>query len=242
MNLGSKTMSASYGTIEQSAADVQKKTAVGSCSQIEAASNLIAVLTGAGMLSLPYTAGVMGWSALGLLLLVTLGFLYSFVLLAESVDTVMIIQHNRAENPLSQSTSNQGVLVDYIVLGKEAFGNGGDKVVFTILGTELFLALVSFLINIGLNVHIVVEGISVEAAIFIAACIALYLSLYDMKVISSFTIGGNIATGLTVFALVLSGFFLIGGKQTANYSILNVQGVPMSLGIMAYCFGGHGAL
>ena len=46
-------------------------------------------------------------------------------------------------------------LIDYTVLGKEAFGKGGDRIVLGILGAELFLALVSFFINIGINVNVI---------------------------------------------------------------------------------------
>jgi hypothetical protein len=46
------------------------------------------------------------------------------------------------------------------VLGKEAFGPKGDKIVLGILGTELFLALVSFFINIGINLTVIFSGTS----------------------------------------------------------------------------------
>ena len=165
----------SYGSIEQGAAAIERP---GSCSQLESASNLIAVLTGAGMLTLPYAAGTMGWSALILLVAITLAFLYSFVLLAQSMNSVMVMQRERAK------FSSPSTTIDYIVLGKEAFGKGGDFTVFCILAMELFLALVSFFINIGLNLCIVSPGFGVQNAIVASACIAMYLSLYDMKVIS----------------------------------------------------------
>lgn len=72
-----------------------------------------------------------------------------------------------------------------------------------------------------------------------------------MKTISKFTAGGNVATTLTVLALVLSGYFLHQALNSSSvedekierlsYHGFSVKGIPVSLGVMAYCFGGHGA-
>jgi hypothetical protein len=117
------------------------------------------------MLSLPYTAAAMGWSAIGLMTILLVTFLYSYVLLADSINTVTTLrQHRREErvlHPLRGSVHEQQddtSLIDYTVLGKEAFGKYGDKLVLGILGTELFLALVSFFINIGINLNVIFSG------------------------------------------------------------------------------------
>ena len=71
---------------------------------------------------------------------------------------------------------------------------------------------------------------------------------------SRFTAGGNIATTLTVLALILSGFFLHRAMQTGEIALppgsegegegeeelldyvgFSAKGVPVSLGVMAYC-------
>ena len=118
------------------------------------------------MLSLPYTAAAMGWSAIGLMVLLLVTFLYSYVLLADSINTVATLRQHRREgralhpvNPdSSRARSENNSLIDYTVLGKEAFGQYGDKVVLSILGSELFLALVSFFINIGININVIYSG------------------------------------------------------------------------------------
>ena len=60
-----------------------------------------------------------------------------------------------------------------------------------------------------------------------------------------FTAGGNIATTLTVLALIASGFMLHRAMEgdgdmraeagLLTYQALDVRGVPVSLGVMAYC-------
>ena len=174
-----------YGSIassdrQQEGDDVEHK-----CTQLESASNLIAVVTGAGMLSLPFTAAAMGWSAIFLLCILLLCFMYSYFLLVRSIEQIK----NRHNTP---------IVVDYVILGREAFGEGGDKIVLILLMSELFLALVSFLINIGVNVNVIVQSVSVEEAIILAAAVSAVLSFLDMKVISKFTSGGNIMTVRTL--------------------------------------------
>ena len=117
------------------------------------------------MLSLPYTAAAMGWSALVLMVILLVAFMYSYVLLANSIDTVTALRYQRHQSrailhveDAERDASEKCTLIDYTVLGKEAFGEGGDKVVLGILGTELFLALVSFFINIGINVNVICSG------------------------------------------------------------------------------------
>lgn len=48
--------------------------------------NLISLITGSGMLALPYAASTMGWSAVFVLLFLAILFLYCFGLLAEVIE------------------------------------------------------------------------------------------------------------------------------------------------------------
>jgi solute carrier family 32 (vesicular inhibitory amino acid transporter) len=182
------------------------------------------------MLSLPYAASAMGWSVLLLLLILTACFCYSYLLLVYSIEKVRT-RH-----------AGSAITVDYAVLGREAFGPGGDKFVLVILISELFLALVSFFINIGLNVHVILPWINVASAIFLAAVITAALSFADMKLLSHVTAFGNGMTVLTLLALVLSGVFLPETDSPPNQKLFDSKGIAVSLGVMAYCFGGHGAL
>jgi amino acid permease len=201
------------------------------CTAFEAASNQIAVVTGAGMLSLPYAASAMGWSVLVLLLVLTSCFCYSYLLLVYSIDRVLLRYQGST------------LTVDYAFLAREAFGPGGDKWVLVILISELFLALVSFFINIGLNVHVIFPSIDVATAILGATTIATALSFADLKILSRVTAFGNIMTILTVVALALSGMYLpVEESSPTEWKTFDAKGIAVSLGVMAYCFGGHGAL
>jgi hypothetical protein len=68
-----------------------------------------------------------------------------------------------------------------------------------------------------------------------------YFSMYVYR----FTAGGNIATSLTLLALILSGYFLHqsmvadgSSENEANvlsYKDFSPKGIPVSLGVMAFC-------
>lgn len=196
---------------------------------LEAASNQIAVVTGAGMLSLPYAAASMGWSVLILLFILTISFCYSYLLLVYSIEKVRL------------RYQGSSIVVDYTILGRESFGSGGDKFVLAILISELFLALVSFFINIGLNLNVIFPSISLTIFIFFSTIFTLFLSHANMKLLSRVTSIGNIMTVLTVLGLALSGMYLP-EDSTLEYKFFDARGIAASLGIMAYCYGGHGAL
>lgn len=220
-----------YGSIEsQRIIDDSSETVDKKCTALEAASNQIAVVTGAGMLSLPFAAASMGWSVIILLGVLTGAFCYSYTLLVYVIDEVAL---------------HTDVLVDYVYLGKEAFGSGGDQFVLLILMCELFLALVSFFINIGLNANIIFPTLDISTAIVLSGLGALVTSYLNMKLLSRITALGNGMTVLTLIALILSGFFLpidTDSNSSSHYKWFDIHGLPISLGIMAYCFGGHGAL
>ena len=71
------------------------------------------------------------------------------------------------------------------------------------------------------------------------------LPSYSYVIVVRFTAGGNIATTLTVLALVISGFMLRNTMNATtsteeeatllNYKGFDFKGIPVSLGVMAYC-------
>jgi vesicular inhibitory amino acid transporter len=222
-----------YGTIELEETSLSPSSSSSSsqkCSVLEAASNQIAVVTGAGMLSLPFAASAVGWSVLLLLFCLTIAFCYSYLLLVYSIEKVREIYEGSP------------VVVDYTLLGRESFGVGGDKFVLAILISELFLALVSFFINIALNLIVIFPSVTMTTAIILSALLTFGLSLANMKFLSRVTGVGNIMTILTVLALALSGIFLPPNPTPLQYKFFDPSGIAVSLGVMAYCFGGHGAL
>lgn len=118
------------------------------CTVFETTCNLISVLTGSGMLALPYAAAQIGWIAIPLLLLLGCIFLYSFHLIAQSIETRY--KSINASQPTYIPYDLSHYQIDYLHLSKLAFGYHGDRIVLVILSLELFLAQVTFYMSIGI--------------------------------------------------------------------------------------------
>jgi hypothetical protein len=68
------------------------------CTVWQTTFNLISLITGSGMLGLPYAASTMGWSAVFVLLFLAFLFLYCFGLLAEVIEFCIKKQQNENYN------------------------------------------------------------------------------------------------------------------------------------------------
>ena len=120
------------------------------CTVFETSCNLISVLTGSGMLALPYAAAQIGWIAIPLLLLLGCIFLYSFHLIAQSIET-RYKYINSTSQPTYIPYDLSHYQIDYLHLSKLAFGYHGDRIVLVVLSLELFLAQVTFYMSIGMQ-------------------------------------------------------------------------------------------
>lgn len=205
------------------------------CSVFETTCNLVSVLTGSGMLSLPFAAAAAGWSALILLLVFGAIFMYAFDLLASSIETYYANVNYHRHKTISDYH------IDYLSFGKLTFGPYGDKIVLVVFGTEVSLALVSFLMNIGINIHVINSDISVSMGIILSAIITCIMSFTSLKAVSFSSAVGLALTLLTLLAILATGVELE-GVGSREYKAFDVKGVPMALGLIAFCFGGHGTL
>eukprot|EP01031_Cornospumella_fuschlensis_P033711 gene33711-40785_t len=227
----------SYGAIENEAASgnaTNKK-----CSDAETTFNLMTLMTGSGMLCLPFALMNMGW--MGVLAIVLLGFqfMYTFYLLAKSTDIYLAKCY-------SSKLGESAPCVDYVMLGKLAFGQYGSQVVFLFFASEMLLALVSFVINIAINLHDLLPAYSVTHYVYLSTCVTLVLSSLDMQAASFASAFGLCMTVFLLLALLISGYELhTAGDMSLladrQYDVFNSAGVPLSVGLITFCYGGHAA-
>lgn len=215
---------AHYGSINKSGATVPPRTL---CTVFQTSSNIITVITGAGMLSLPFAAAFVGWLSVPLIVLIASIFFYTYTVLADVMECM-----------LTYSYYPECETIDYFVLAKHSFGEGADKVVMCILFLELLLAMVSFFINIGTNLHLLL-GLKLVTGILSSVMITALLSVFSIKQMSYFTSVCNLLTSLTVISLFMSVAELPGMAQDTEY--FDLSGIPVALGLICFCFGGHGA-
>jgi amino acid permease len=204
------------------------------CTVFETTCNLVSVLTGSGMLSLPYAAAKAGWFALVLLVVLSSIFMYSFDLLACSMETY----YTRVNQRLHQSMKDYHI--DYLTFGTLAFGQNGGTIVLLIFILEVSLALVSFLMNIGINIHVINSDIPVSTGIVLSACLTCIMAFTNLKAMSFSSAVGLALTLLTVLAIFVTGLQLSAeDAELRQDKSLDVGGVPMALGLVAFCYGGH---
>lgn len=228
------------------------------CSIFESTSNVLTLVTGSGMLALPFAAKCLGWSSIILLITMASVYMYAFFLVSRCIE---LYEHSsrcdyrRIDEHQHTQSNDETIVIDYQVLALKTIGSWGSIVVSCGLCVELGLALVSFFINIGLNLEAIIPSLSPSGGILIACLLSMILSTLPLKDMAYTSALGIAMTLWTLVALVIS-FFAMKSQPMEYISIPNslpievhrdyqfVQwsGFPISFGIIAFCFGGHGAL
>jgi amino acid permease len=229
-------MSSTYGTLPSTDNDDDTLVSTGKCTVVQTVVNTVMIITGAGMLSLPYAAANVGWSCVVVLVVVAGAFMYAFDLVAEALEQ-LIARHATTHDRRQYVAS-----LTYISLAEAAFGPRGAGLVTLSLSVELFLALTSFFINIGLNLQTVFAAVDVATGIGLAATLTCVLASLDLQYASYTSALGVCLTGLLLVALLVAGAQLpISSSAATAYVFFVPQRLPVSLGLVAFCFGGVGA-
>lgn len=128
-------------------------------------------------------------------------------------------------------------------LAREAFGDTGCVCLSAVLYFELLSCLSIFLVSMGNHLHALFPSVSQSKHMTIAAGGLVIPSalLRTPKLLSYLSAAGTLATVVVVLSVVLSAMVMFvgdagGGRQ---YERSNVNGLPLALGIVAYCFSGH---
>lgn len=256
----------SYGSVANETERSQIAATLSSkCTIFETYCNLVSLITGSGLLALPFAAKAMGWSAV--LLLIVLGCIYMYTLylvgqsieflhirrvetlsrIASSSSTIATTHDNNLSHQQAIASNNLSqISPDYLSLGQAVFGEFGGKIVAISLAFELTLAIVSFFINIGLNISAINPKVHPIMGIYIATFISLILSSMNMKLAAYSSAFGVLMTSLVILSLALSAGDLMEYENSLNissnqriYVLSNITGFPVALGLISFCFGGH---
>ena len=201
--------------------DISEST--GKCTVFETSCNIIALLTGSGMLSLPGVASKLGTTAIPLLLLLGSVYIYTLTLVASSVEFI-------------KQKSKENTNIDYLTFGKYVFGENGSKLVASCLTIELLLAIVSFFINISINLTAISPKLHPIEGIIGSSIIAIILCTSNLKYAAYSSALGIIMTLLVVIALFISAIQLENSYTdntipTRTYHQLHITSLPLSLGL-----------
>ncbi|KAG6528155.1 hypothetical protein ZIOFF_010304 [Zingiber officinale] len=200
------------------------------CSYGQAVLNGINVLCGVGILSTPYAVKEGGWLSLSILLIFALLSWYTGILLRCCLD------------------SEEG-LETYPDIGQAAFGTAGRLVISIVLYLELYACCIEYILlerdnlsSLFPNAHLDLGGIHMDShllfAIFTTLVVLPTTWLRDLSLLSYISVGGVIASVLVVMSLFWEGAFDKVGFENKG-TLLNLQGIPIAIGIYGYCYSGH---
>ncbi|XP_074581609.1 amino acid transporter AVT1C-like [Curcuma longa] len=200
------------------------------CSYGQAVLNGINVLCGVGILSTPYAVKEGGWLGLSILLIFSVLAWYTGILLRYCLD------------------SEEG-LETYPDIGQAAFGTTGRFAISIVLYLELYACCVEYIIlerdnlsSLFPNAQLELGGLHMDSPLLFAILTTLLVLpttwLRDLSVLSYLSVGGVIASVLAVLCLFWVGAFdKVGFENTGTP--LNLQGIPIAIGIYGYCYSGH---
>ncbi|XP_074566725.1 amino acid transporter AVT1C-like [Curcuma longa] len=200
------------------------------CSYGQAVLNGINVLCGVGILSTPYAVKEGGWLSLFILLIFAVLSWYTGILLRCCLD------------------SEEG-LETYPDIGQAAFGTTGRLVISIVLYLELYACCIEYILlerdnlsSLFPNAHLDLGGIHMDShllfAIFTTLVVLPTTWLRDLSLLSYISVGGVIASVLVVMSLFWEGAIDKVGFENKG-TPLNLQGIPIAIGIYGYCFSGH---
>ncbi|TVT98508.1 hypothetical protein EJB05_56174, partial [Eragrostis curvula] len=198
--------------------------------------NLTNAVSGIGVLSMPYAVAQGGWLSLALFAVVGAVCYYTGTLITRCM------------------RADPSAISSYPDIGHYAFGNAGRRAVAFFMYVELYLVAISFLVLEGDNLDKLFPGAGVELftgrrlegkQLFIAVAAAVVLPttwLKNLGVLAYVSAAGLVASAVLTASLVWAGVV----SETAGFrprpsssNLLNLSGLPTSLGLYFVCFTGH---
>ncbi|CAL8465508.1 g5044 [Coccomyxa elongata] len=231
------SVSASSGASTESEDAIDTGEVLGNASFFQAVMNVLNILTGVGLLSIPFALRQAGWAGLGILWLLGIVTNYTGKALVECHDEVS--RRAKAES----TNGSPPPMIGYEDIGAAAFGALGRTIVSSVMYIELLGTCALLFILEGDNLFQLMGtrwAPSSGAYMVLAAAVMVpTVWLPDIKSLSYLGFAGITAT-FTVTAAVA--YTLLTGGYTAGSatSMGNWATLPLVFGIMAFVYSGHG--
>ncbi|KAG2598872.1 hypothetical protein PVAP13_5KG384800 [Panicum virgatum] len=193
--------------------------------------NLTNAVSGIGVLSMPYAVAQGGWLSLALFALVGAICYYTGTLIERCM------------------RADPAAVASYPDIGAFAFGSAGRRAVAAFMYVELYLVAISFLVLEGDNLDKLFPGATVDLLgyrlqgkqLFIALAASVVLPttwLKNLGVLAYVSAVGLVSSAVLTVSLVWAGLAGTGFHRNST-SVLNLSGLPTSLGLYFVCFTGH---
>ncbi|KAJ7943473.1 putative Amino acid transporter [Quillaja saponaria] len=193
--------------------------------------NGLNVLSGVGILSMPYAVSQGGWLSLILLFFIAILCWYTGLLLQRCMN-----EHLQVKT--------------YPDIGELAFGCKGRAVVSILMYLELYLVAVEFLILEGDNLEKLFPNMGFKFAgfriegkqgfILLTALIILPTTwLRSLGILAYVSVGGVLASVFLVCCILWAGAVDGVGFHGRDQLLLNWEGLPTAMSLFAFCYCGH---
>ncbi|KAF0908730.1 hypothetical protein E2562_028166 [Oryza meyeriana var. granulata] len=193
--------------------------------------NGLNVLSGVGLLSVPYALSQGGWLSLALLTAVAAACWYTGTLLGHCMDADAAIR-------------------TYPDIGERAFGWAGRLVVSAFMYAELYLVATGFLILEGDNLDKLFPSACVSLGtvslagkqlfvVLVALVIAPTTWLRSLSVLAYVSATGVFASVIIVLSVLWAAAVDGVGFSGRGTTPLRITGLPTALGLYIFCYGGH---
>jgi len=209
----------------------------GNVSFVQAVSNLMNILLGVGLLSLPAALTKSGWIGLAFIPMIALVTCYTGQALVECSTTVAAARQQQGDQNVSAAD------IGYEQVAKAAFGSWGKACVSATIYAELFGICSLFFVIMGDNLHHLLASTFGRTPAFymLVAAGAMIPTVWlpDLKALSYLGFLGVSATAavtLTVLGTFLTGSYAAGAATT----MVNAASLPLMIGGITFCFSGHG--
>lgn len=182
------------------------------CTFWESVSNLVNMIVGAGLLSIPFAWKSMGWSCVVLLGLCTLLMGHTLDIISRSV----VVIHD-LERTKEYCDYNHLALV---ACGPDSFLPRLAAGTFVV---EIFVGATSFLILIGINLE-AMFGIDLWVGITLSGLLSMVLTQLNAKALAMFSAISVVGTIGAITALIVSGWQLPELPKAEDYQVLDTSG------------------
>jgi len=223
--------------------------------------NMANILMGMGMLGLPYVFKSSGWFG-GFSIMIFFAFICwrTAKLIGRELNgdprPCSSFDDSPYKSPILPGSSPAArirpPIRSFPEIARESFGNLGAFVISAILYFELFSCLAIFFVSLGDHMHALFPNLTVQQHIVILACtlVVPVILLRTARLLSYLSAVGTLATVVVVSSVLFAA--LTFGDITDYLSLTNSiftttthhvnftpSGLPVGLGIVAFCFSGH---
>lgn len=224
---GKSRRTALVGRADWGGHDHDPREHVGDASLTETCWNIINLVVGGGVLSMPYACKLAGWAGLFVIALFAALFGFTAVVIGrvlEGFHQAGVPKENR----------------DFAMLAEEAFGRHGSRVTALFLIAENWSAAIAYIIFVGDNVKLT-TGAPELVGVVVSGVLSLAMLYMPLRWLSYVGMLGMLFAGISVATLVYQ------GNSEESYAFVSREdirfnGLGTAGGIVLFCFAGHACL